>query len=200
VSVIRPRPSDLDEHLPAIVAGNERVFAVWLAGAEPRVRASLASFAARVDVEAVLQEALLRVWLTARRVVPDGRENSLLRMAVRIGRNLAVSELRRARVEPMAGAEIERAAEAYDIDALGGPPARDPLLARRIQDCLRQLPRQPSRALNASLEGGGLEPDEILAEGLRMRKNTFLQNITRARKLIAECLARHGVDLALELI
>ena len=32
-----------------------------------------------------------------------------------------------------------------------------------------------------------------------MRKNTFLQNVTRARKLIAECLARHGVDLAVEL-
>jgi len=32
-----------------------------------------------------------------------------------------------------------------------------------------------------------------------MRTNTFLQNVTRARKLIAECLERHGVDLAAEL-
>jgi hypothetical protein len=28
-----------------------------------------------------------------------------------------------------------------------------------------------------------------------MRLNTFLQNIVRARRLVAECLARHGVTL-----
>jgi hypothetical protein len=32
-----------------------------------------------------------------------------------------------------------------------------------------------------------------------MRKNTFLQNVVRARRLLAECLARRGVDLAVEL-
>ena len=32
-----------------------------------------------------------------------------------------------------------------------------------------------------------------------MRKNTFLQNFTRARKLLRECLERFGVDLKLEL-
>jgi RNA polymerase sigma-70 factor (ECF subfamily) len=32
-----------------------------------------------------------------------------------------------------------------------------------------------------------------------MRKNTFLQNFGRARKLLAECLRRRGIDLALEL-
>ena len=49
------------------------------------------------------------------------------------------------------------------------------------------------------LDSGGFEPDETLAAGLRMRRNTFLQNITRARKLLAACLERHGVDLAMEL-
>ncbi len=75
----------------------------------------------------------------------------------------------------------------------------DPLLARRIEDCLGRLPRQPGRAIAARVGNGGAEPDEVLAEGLGMRTNTFLQNVTRARKLIADCLARHGVDLAVEL-
>ena len=39
----------------------------------------------------------------------------------------------------------------------------------------------------------------MLAERVGMRPNTFLQNITRARRLIAECLRRRGIDLALEL-
>jgi hypothetical protein len=34
---------------------------------------------------------------------------------------------------------------------------------------------------------------------LRMRRNTFLQNVTRARRLVATCLERHGADLAMEL-
>ena len=29
-----------------------------------------------------------------------------------------------------------------------------------------------------------------------MRLNTFLQNFTRARKLLAECLRKRGVDLS----
>jgi len=147
----------------------------------------------------VVQETLLRIWQIAPRFVADGRENGLLRLAIRVARNLAVSELRRYRAEPMEIDALEREAQAYDPLGAEAPRARDPLLARRIEDCLGRLPRQPGRALAARLESGGVEPDEVLAEGLRMRKNTFLQNVTRARKLIADCLARHGVDLAVEL-
>jgi hypothetical protein len=32
-----------------------------------------------------------------------------------------------------------------------------------------------------------------------MRLNTFLQNVTRARRLLAQCLRRGGVDLEREL-
>jgi RNA polymerase sigma-70 factor (ECF subfamily) len=53
--------------------------------------------------------------------------------------------------------------------------------------------------LHARLESAGVEPDDALAERLGMRKNTFLQNFTRARKLLAECLARRGIDPRLEL-
>ena len=40
---------------------------------------------------------------------------------------------------------------------------------------------------------------ETLAERVRMRPNTFLQNIVRARRFLAECLKRRGVDLGVEL-
>ena len=88
---------DLDAHLPAIQAGDADAFGRWLAGAEPGLRESLRSFAASVDTEAVLQESLLRTWQVAPRVVSDGKPNTLLRLAVRIARNLAVSERRRLR-------------------------------------------------------------------------------------------------------
>jgi RNA polymerase sigma-70 factor (ECF subfamily) len=57
---------DLDRHLPAIAAGDPDAFAPWVAGAEPALRDSLRPFAARVDTEAVLQEALLRVRIRGR--------------------------------------------------------------------------------------------------------------------------------------
>ena len=190
--------TDLDVHLPAIAAGDEEAFAAWLAGGERRVRLSLRSFAAHVDTEALLQETLLRVWQVAPRVKPDGRPDALLRLAIRTGRNLAVSELRRARLQPVEIDQLERAAEGLE----GEPPpdrAGDPFLRQAIVDCHGRLPARPARALDARLESAGSERDVVLAERVGMRPNTFLQNITRARRLIAECLRRRGIDLVTEL-
>ena len=185
--------------LPAIGAGDALAFARWLGGTEARLRDSLRSFAARVDVEAVLQESLLRVWQIAPRVVADGRPDPLLRVAIRIARNLAVSELRRSRSEPMDIETMERLADAAANAAARSDRGADPLLRRAIEECRRKLPRKPAEALQARLESGGAEPDDRLAERLRMRRNTFLQNVTRARRLLAECLRRRGIDLAAEL-
>jgi RNA polymerase sigma factor (sigma-70 family) len=182
-----------DPLVASIRAGDATAFARWLAGAEPRLRDSLRSLATRIDVEAVLQEALLRVWQVAPRFVPDGRPDDLLRLAVRIARNLAVDTLRRNRLEPLDADALERVAEP-------APERRsDPLLRRAIEECRRRLPDRPARALQARLESEGSEPDERLAERLRMRRNTFLQNIVRARKFLAECLRRRGIDLTVEL-
>ena len=60
--------TDLDDLLPAIVAGDHDAFARWVAGAELRLRASVQGFARQVDVESVVQECLLRVWQVAPRV------------------------------------------------------------------------------------------------------------------------------------
>jgi DNA-directed RNA polymerase specialized sigma24 family protein len=186
---------DLDVHLAAIVAGGTRAFGAWLAGAEPRVRDSLRSFASVIDVEAVLQETLLRVWQVAPRFVPDGRANALLRLAIRTGRNLAISEVRRARASPVAGADPE---EAYaKVSMRAGVP--DPMLRKAIGECRDALPGRPRQALEARLTSAGGEPDDELAARVGMRLNTFLQNVSRARQLLAECLTRRGISLTLEL-
>jgi DNA-directed RNA polymerase specialized sigma24 family protein len=184
--------SDLDQHLTAIQGGDTSAFERWVAAAEATVRLSLRSFAAVVDTEAVLQETLLRIWQVAPRFVPDGRPDGLLRLAIRIARNLAISERRR--VRPGA---FDPATEALPDDTTAVPP--DPLLRQLIALCRAQLEGRPAQALEARLAAGGTEPDEVLAQRLAMRLNTFLQNFTRARRQLAECLKRRGVDLAREL-
>jgi RNA polymerase sigma-70 factor (ECF subfamily) len=186
-------PLDLDEHLRAIVAGDADAFARWVARAEPSLRLSLRGLAAHVDVEAVVQEALLRVWQAAPRFVPDGRPNGLLRLGVRIAHNLAVSERRRLRASAVPEDMIERLLE--EAGEVAVEPAPDPILRRRIEECRDKLPERPSQALGGRLSCAGGEPDESIAARLGMRLNTFLQNFTRARRLLAECLEAHGLRL-----
>jgi RNA polymerase sigma-70 factor (ECF subfamily) len=185
--------ADLDLHLPQIVAGDAQAFGQWLAGAEPSLRSGLRPFAARVDTEAVLQEALLRIWQVAPRFVPDGAPNGLLRLGARIARNLAVSEARRGRTDAVEDAALERMLAA--AERVVAPEEPDPLLREVIAHCREKLPGKPGLALAQRLSHPG-ESDAELAEALKMKLNTFLQNFTRARKLLADCLERRGVRLA----
>lgn len=187
--------ADLDVHLSGVQAGDAQAFAAWMVGAEPSLRRGLRSFARQVDVEAVLQEALLRVWQVAPRFVPDGGRNALLRLAQRIAWNLAIDEVRRQARSTPVDPEVLAAGvdDAQQVD--DRPP--DPLLREAIGRCREKLPPRPAQALSARLDGG--LPDATLAERLGMTRNTFLQNVTRARKLLLECLARAGIDLASEL-
>lgn len=185
---------DSDVELPAIAAGDGEAFARWLARCELPLRRSLRRFAAVVDTEAVLQEALLRTWQVAPRCAPDGRPDGLLRLASRITRNLAISEARRLRTASTTlpdGSEIEPAIE----------PAQVPDAAVRAAfvACRDKLPEQPRAAIDARLHADGRHDDHALAARLSMRTNTFLQNVTRARKLLADCLRRAGIDLDLEM-
>lgn len=165
-------------------------FASWLAGAEAPLRMALRSFATACDTEAVLQEALLRVWQLAPTVVADGRGNSLLRFAHRIAKNLCLDEARRLRTTPLA--DGNEAAEA-SIDPRDAAP--DPVLRRAIAECREKLPGKPGQALSERIASDGGEPDAVLARRLGMTLNTFLQNFTRARKLLAECLEKKRVTL-----
>lgn len=59
------------------------------------------------------------------------------------------------------------------------------------------LPRTRIR-LVLRLSGPGTA-DPTLATQVGMKLNTFLQNVTRARKLLAQCLKKRGIDLDAEL-
>ena len=193
-----PLIMDLDVFLPAILEGDTRAFARWMAGAEGVMRDSLRSFVTAVDVEAVLQEALLRVWQVASRFVADGRPNGLLRLGIRIARNLAISEVRRMRATAVPEEDLERAL-ALAEQGSGASEGPDPLLRQTLATCHELLPEKPRQALDARLEAEGGKADLDLATEVGMRLNTFLQNFTRARKLLAECLKKHGVILDAEL-
>jgi DNA-directed RNA polymerase specialized sigma24 family protein len=183
-----------DEQLARISAGDAAAFAAWASSAEAPLRRALRPFAALCDTEAVLQEALLRVWQVAPRFVHDGRPNALLRFAVTATRNVAFSELRK--VTPTA-TEVEALHRALDAQGAVAPTTPDPLLRATIARCREKLPSQPARALAGRLEGVG--DDRALAERAGMSLNTFLQNVTRARRFLADCLARAGVNLDVEL-
>jgi RNA polymerase sigma-70 factor (ECF subfamily) len=187
---------DLDIHLEAIVGGDVHSFGRWLAGAEPTVRLSLRSFAGVIDVEAVLQESLLRVWQVAGRFERDGKPNGLLRLSIRIARNLAVSEVRRTRA---AGASPSVHGDDVEETVAVEPHEPDPLLRQAITECRDRLPPKPRQALDVRLASAGGADDAELAESIGMKLNTFLQNFTRARQMLADCLRKKGVDIAQEL-
>ena len=186
-----------DEGLEAVANGDEAAFARWMAHAEPKIRGSLRSFAGVVDTEAVLQETLLRAWQNAPRVVSDGKPNALLRLSLRIAKNLAITEVRRRRCVPVTVTDAGRKLETGSGADISQPP--DPLLRSLIQHCRDRLPPQPRKALDMRLSSRGGHSDRVLAARAGMTKNTFLQNVTRARKLMASHLAESGVDLAVEM-
>lgn len=183
---------NLDLLLPLIAAGDARAFERFLAFAEDRVRASLLSFAAVVDVEAVVQEAFLRVWQVADRIEIDGRGDSLMRFTIRVARNHAIDLVRRQ--NRLQSTELETLTRLAD-EAAEAPEPPDPALRRTLEKCRQRLDGQPARALDARIESGGSEHDATLAARLGMRLNTFLQNVGRARRLLAACLEKAGVVL-----
>ena len=158
--------------------------------AEPRIRLSLRSFAAVVDTEAVVQETLLRCWQVAPTLVGDGGEDPLLRMGVRIARNLSIDHARRARVVVAEPGVLEDRAATTPIEP-------DPHLRAAIAGCREKLPARPARALAQRLMGHSMH-DSQLAARAGMQLNTFLKNVSRARSLLKACLRRAGIDVAAE--
>lgn len=183
--------------LSRIQAGDADAFGRWASTAEHPLRLTLRLFATLVDTEAVLQEALLRVWQVAPRFTHDGKPNALLRFAVRTTRNCALSELRRARPSHEALDALERELDALEQVA---PVTPDPHLRAAIALCRQHLPAQPAAALSQRLESGGTVDDTTLAGRVGMSLNTFLQNFTRARKLLRACLEKAGISLDEELV
>jgi DNA-directed RNA polymerase specialized sigma24 family protein len=171
--------------------GDREAFARWLDLIEIPLRRSLRRYARAVDGEVVVQETFLRMWI---RAVDDDRplegENASLRFALRVAANVAREEIRAARLDHLV--PLEGMDDPPDPRA---EPAPDPGLRGVLGRCVERLPDRPRDALLARLRGRG-EPDRDLAARVRMTTNTFLQNIVRARKLLARCLEEGGVRLA----
>jgi DNA-directed RNA polymerase specialized sigma24 family protein len=174
-------------------SGDQDAFARWMGMVEIPLRRSLSRFARAVDVEVVVQETFMRMWLFAldHARVLEG-DNASLRFVHRVARNVALEEVRRCRQDRTVSLEGEKLDELPEgrID----PPLPDPALGRAIGKCIERLPSQPRTAIMARINEGHIS-DLDLAEGLRMKVNTFLQNIVRARKLLAACLKGRGISL-----
>lgn len=181
--------SALDTHFARTQAGDLDGFTAWVRDVEPTLRRRLESFAPHVDVECVVQEALLRMWRLAPTLALSG-EDASLRYVSRLARNLALNEARRFN-PAVSGLGDEGAPEPSSSDA---PPA-DPWLRRHIAECLARLRGQPKVALLARLASHGDEPDGALAARVAMKLNTFLQNVVRARRQLSDCLASKGLTV-----
>lgn len=179
------------QRLARITAGDAHAFASWLAEMEPALRASLRRFAAVADVEAVVQETFLRVWHGRGAIEPHPKGRTLERLAFTIGRRLAIDEARRAGREREVAALVETELPMSERDT-----SPDPHLRAWIERCRSRLPKKPFAALQARIEAAGARRDRELAAELGMQENTFLQNLSRARKLLTACLEKAGIALS----
>ena len=71
-------------------------------------------------------------------------------------------------------------------------PPHDPILRRHILECIASLSAKLNAALTARLEHWHRH-DDAVARLLKMTKNTFLQNIVRARRQVDACLKKKGI-------
>lgn len=186
--------TEIDTLFARVRSGDRMAFASWMGRVERPIRASLLRFARAVDIEVAMQETFLRMWLLATRATQalEG-DNASLRVALAVARNVAREEVRRAKlgtVVPIEGLE--------DIPelAIEPEPVADPGLARAIRDCMERIPGRPRAALLLRITEGHDRPDRELAGLLGLKLNTFLQQIVRARRSLADCLTRKGVELA----
>jgi hypothetical protein len=122
-----------------------------------------------------------------------GRQrNSLVRLAIRIARNLAIVERRRRPADQWDETTMERAGMETRVK-LRAP--QGPMLRTAIEKCRSSLPKPAEQALAVRLASRGVAPDETLAERLTVPLITFLQNVGCARTLLAESLHARGAQL-----
>ncbi|MBI3450393.1 MAG: hypothetical protein HY049_15940 [Acidobacteria bacterium] len=186
-----PAPSaSLDLLFSRVREGDMEAFGAWYARVALPVRRSLRSFARELDVEAVIQEAMMTMWRIAPRLDLQGAGASLA-YAIRVARTGALMEIRKHRGVTREEIDaLERLPEGRIEPAL---PA-DPGLRRAIEECLGRLPAKPRAAIGARLRGMG-ESDAGLAASVTMSLNTYFQNIVRARRALRACLEGRGVSM-----
>ena len=171
--------------------GDVGAFANWMALVERPVRGSLRRFARAIDVESAVQETFLRMWLARQDQEREFTgENASMRFALRVARNVALEEVRRARLDHLVALDDLDPSSEPSIDPA---PLADKGLLRAIKNCVSRLRGKPRDALLARLARGHELHDRDVAASLGMAVNTFLQNVVRARKLVAVCLEGKGL-------
>ena len=181
--------TELDQLWVMACMGDRNAFGDWAGRVERPVRRSLRRFARAIDVEAVMQETLHRMWIVAcdAAYTLEG-ENASLRFARAMAHNLARNMARKhGRLTFLPPEVLEP-----NVPDDHAEPQADPFLMQHIRDCIAALSGRLRSALGARLERGH-EHDSVLARSLEMTKNTFLQNVVRARKAVDECLRHKGV-------
>jgi DNA-directed RNA polymerase specialized sigma24 family protein len=184
--------TEVDDRFAAARRGDLAAFTAWMGRVERPIRRSLEPFARAVDVEGIVQETLMRMWIFATDTA-SGRElagpDASLRFAIGMARNLARNEARRTRRERYLPPD-----ELPDVPVQPDPPP-DPSLRRAIADCMKRIARRPRQALEARLRRQHEDGDRRIARSLGMSLNAFLQNIVRARQQLTRCLEKRGVPL-----
>lgn len=188
MSELENAETGVDELYARVHARDQRAFATWMGRVERPLRASLRHFARAVDVECILQETFLRMWLlaTEQRRELEG-PNASLRFALGMARNLARNEARR----------LGRASflpnDALPEVPVEPQPSADHGLAEAIRGCFEKLSGTLAKVLRLRIERGGDQPDRNLAKSLDMKLNTFLQSVVRARRQMRQCLEKKGI-------
>lgn len=183
--------TEIDRAFAAARSGDRGAFAEWMGRVERPIRAALRPFLRAVDVEGIVQETLMRMWILCTDEVRRelAGDNASLRFAIGMARNLARAEARRF------GREAHLPAENPPEVEVAPDPPPDPGLARVIAECLERVAKRPLAALRARLQMQSFLPDHAIAATLRMTVNTFHQNLVRARRQLAECIEGRGVAL-----
>ena len=180
--------ADLDTLWQRACAGDEESFGDWMGRVERPIRLALHPWAQRVDVECLVQEACLRMWVRAcDRAKPEltGRKASL-RYAIVLAKKLALNEARKRKREEVLPPE--------DMpDSVVNPdPDPEPRLRLAIRECIAALTGKLALVMALRISNEGVRPDRDLAGELGLQLNTFLQNVVRARKQIDACLNDKG--------
>lgn len=167
---------------------DERSFGDWMGCVEHPIRRSLYCWARWVDVEGIVQETCLRMWVRAcdtERPPLTGREASV-RVAIVMAWNLASNEARKRYREDVLPPEK------MPESSVEPGPDPEPLLRLAIWECVDALKGKLGEVMSQRLSNDGLLADRDLAGQLGMKLNTFLQNIVRARKQLDACLDGKG--------
>jgi DNA-directed RNA polymerase specialized sigma24 family protein len=179
---------DLDTLWQAACHRDQRSFGDWMGRVERPIRLSLYHWARLVDVEGIVQEACLRMWVRAgdTGVPPLTGTNASLRFAIVLAKNLARNEARkRVREEVLPPEDMPDVVVEPDPDP-------EPRLRSAIRECVEALTGKLSQVMSLRLGNDGSLSDRELAEQIPMKVNTFVQNVVRARKQIDTCLDGKG--------